>query len=84
MLGGSPAHTLAGEVHLKPVLSEIGASCPTPALYLLDSEWETEPGARGVAPSRSSGAGPPAELTGAESPTSRDATRRDPWSDDDR
>jgi len=43
MLGGSPAHTLAGEVHLKPVLNEIGASCPTPALYLLDSEWDSSP-----------------------------------------
>ena len=43
MLGGSPAHSLAGEVHLKPVLSEIGASCPTPALYLIDSEWDRSP-----------------------------------------
>ena len=68
MLGGSPAHTLAAEVHLKPVLTEIGASCPTPALYLLDSEWESEPRARGVAPSRPSGAGPPAELIGANHP----------------
>jgi FMN reductase len=43
MLGGSPAHSLAGEVHLKPVLNEIGASCPTPALYLVDSDWESSP-----------------------------------------
>ena len=43
MLGGSPAHTLAGEVHLKPVLNEIGASCPTPALYILDSTWDSSP-----------------------------------------
>ena len=43
MLGGSAAHTLVGEVHLKPVLSEIGASCPTPALYLIDSEWDSSP-----------------------------------------
>jgi FMN reductase len=43
MLGGSPAHTLVGEVHLKPVLNEIGASCPTPALYLVDSEWDSSP-----------------------------------------
>ena len=43
MLGGSAAHTLVGEVHLKPVLNEIGASCPTPALYLIDSEWDTSP-----------------------------------------
>jgi len=43
LLGGSPAHSLAGEVHLKPVLNEIGASCPTPALYLIDSEWDSSP-----------------------------------------
>ena len=40
MLGGSHHHSLAGEHTLKPVLSEIGCSCPTPALYLLDSAWD--------------------------------------------
>lgn len=43
MLGGSPAHALAGEFTLKPVLVEIGFSCPAPALYLIDSEWDTTP-----------------------------------------
>ena len=43
MLGGSLAHALAPEVHLKPVLAELGASTPTKALYLLDREWETSP-----------------------------------------
>jgi FMN reductase len=43
MLGGSPAHTLAAELTLRPVLVEIGASCPTPSLYLIDSEYETSP-----------------------------------------
>ena len=43
MLGGSPQHALAGELTLKPVLSEIGCSCPTPALFLLDSTWESSP-----------------------------------------
>lgn len=43
MLGGSVAHTLAAELTLKPVLSEIGCSCPTPALYLIDTEWDTSP-----------------------------------------
>jgi FMN reductase len=28
---------------LKPVLSEIGCSCPAPALYLLESDWATSP-----------------------------------------
>jgi FMN reductase len=41
MLGGSPAHSLAPELTLRPVLVEIGASCPSPSLYLLDSDYET-------------------------------------------
>lgn len=41
MLGAGPAHSLAPEVHLRPVLSELGATCPLPALYLLDqSYWD--------------------------------------------
>lgn len=40
MLGASWRHALAPEVFLKPVLNEIGASTPTPALYLLDSAWD--------------------------------------------
>lgn len=43
MLGGSPAHSLAGELTLKPVLVEVGLSCPTPALYLLEDAWESGP-----------------------------------------
>ncbi|HEY8059292.1 MAG TPA: NAD(P)H-dependent oxidoreductase [Acidimicrobiales bacterium] len=43
MLGAAPEHALAGELTLKPVLSEIGCSCPTPALYLLESTWEDSP-----------------------------------------
>lgn len=41
MLGGAPNHALAPELTLRPVLVEIGASCPAPSLYLLDSEYET-------------------------------------------
>nr|MDT0659530.1 NAD(P)H-dependent oxidoreductase [Micromonospora sp. DSM 115978] len=37
MLGGAPQHALAPELTLRPVLVEIGASCPAPSLYLLDS-----------------------------------------------
>ena len=33
MTGASPAHALAGEVHLRPLLVELGASVPTRALY---------------------------------------------------
>jgi FMN reductase len=36
-LGGGPAHQLAPELHLKPVLVELGAIVPAPALYLVDS-----------------------------------------------
>lgn len=43
MLGGSYAHALAPELTLRPVLVEIGASCPAPSLYLLDSDYQTSP-----------------------------------------
>jgi FMN reductase len=43
MLGASPYHALAGELTLKPVLTEIGCSCPAPALFLLESSWESAP-----------------------------------------
>jgi FMN reductase len=50
MLGAGPAHALAPELSLKPVLSEIGASTPTSALYLLDSEWQQSPTLAGWLP----------------------------------
>jgi FMN reductase len=43
MLGGAYNHALAPELTLRPVLVEIGASCPCPSLYLLDSDYETSP-----------------------------------------
>ncbi|MCL8027666.1 NAD(P)H-dependent oxidoreductase [Nocardioides bruguierae] len=42
MLGAGPAHAMAPELTLKPVLAELGASCPTAALYLLDKAYETD------------------------------------------
>lgn len=42
MLGADPGHSLAPEVFLKPLLAELGASCPTRALYLIDREWDNE------------------------------------------
>jgi FMN reductase len=39
MLGGGPGHALAPELLLKPVLVELGATCPTRALYLMESEY---------------------------------------------
>ena len=41
MLGGHWKHALAPELLLKPVLVEIGATCPTAGLFLLDSEFES-------------------------------------------
>ena len=38
MLGGHWRHALAAEVHLKPLLVEIGLSVPFRGLFLLDSE----------------------------------------------
>ena len=40
MTGGSFAHALAVDVHLVPVLTEIGASCPTRGLYLWGPELD--------------------------------------------
>ncbi|ROP61451.1 NADPH-dependent FMN reductase [Curtobacterium sp. PhB115] len=42
MLGAGPAHALAPEVFLKPVLVELGATVPAPALYLNDRQY-TDP-----------------------------------------
>jgi FMN reductase len=39
MLGAGSAHALAAELHLRPVLSELGASTPAPALFLLESAY---------------------------------------------
>jgi FMN reductase len=42
MLGAGPAHAMAPELLLRPLLSELGASCPAPGLYLIDSEYTTD------------------------------------------
>jgi FMN reductase len=44
MLGGAWLHALAPEVFLKPVLIELGATCPVRGLYLLDSDYEAPDG----------------------------------------
>jgi FMN reductase len=38
MLGAEWRHSLAPEAFLKPVLAELGASCPTRGLLLLDAD----------------------------------------------
>ncbi|OLT10411.1 NADPH-dependent FMN reductase [Pseudonocardia sp. CNS-139] len=43
MLGAGPGHQLAPELLLKPVLVELGATCPAPGLYLQDSAYADDP-----------------------------------------
>jgi FMN reductase len=40
MLGGSPAHSLAPELALRPVLVEIGGTVPGRGLYVVDAEFD--------------------------------------------
>ena len=40
MLGASAMHALSVEHHLRPVLIEIGASCPTRGLFMLEGELD--------------------------------------------
>lgn len=44
MLGGAWLHSLAPEVFLRPVLVELGATCPVRGLYLLETDYEDPPG----------------------------------------
>ena len=44
MLGGGAQHALAPELSLRPVLTEIGATVPSRALYVLDTQYD-DPGA---------------------------------------
>ena len=40
MTGASPVHALAPEVHLRPLLVELGASIPARGLYVIESQFE--------------------------------------------
>jgi len=42
MLGAAWGHALAPDVFLKPVLTEIGASCPVRGLYLLETDYTSD------------------------------------------
>lgn len=39
MTGGWPGHLLAVEVHLRPVLVELGATVPSRGLYVTEPEF---------------------------------------------
>ncbi|HEX6471254.1 MAG TPA: NAD(P)H-dependent oxidoreductase [Streptosporangiaceae bacterium] len=41
MVMGSPRHALAVEVHLRPLLVELGATVPTPGLALVETDLES-------------------------------------------
>lgn len=45
MVGAAPVHALAVETFLRPVLIEIGASCPTRGVFLLESQLGDVPAA---------------------------------------
>ncbi|HXV91770.1 MAG TPA: NAD(P)H-dependent oxidoreductase [Pseudonocardia sp.] len=49
MLGAGPGHAMAPDLLLKPVLVELGATCPLPGLYLLDSTYADGPALAGYA-----------------------------------
>jgi FMN reductase len=42
MLGAAMGHAMAPDLLLKPVLVELGASCPTRGLYLLETDYKSE------------------------------------------
>lgn len=43
MLGAGPAHAMAPDLLLKPVLVELGATCPAAGLYLIDKSFAEDP-----------------------------------------
>ncbi|MCU1345404.1 MAG: NADPH-dependent reductase [Acidimicrobiia bacterium] len=40
MVGAAPQHALAIEVHLRPLLAELGAPTPAPSLFILEKQIE--------------------------------------------
>jgi len=38
MVGAAPIHSLAVDTYLRPLLVELGASCPTRGLFVLESQ----------------------------------------------
>jgi FMN reductase len=45
MTGAAPIHALAPELHLRPLLTELGASVPARSLYLMESSFDDLPAA---------------------------------------
>lgn len=42
MVGAAPTHAMAADLLLKPVLAELGAACPAPGLYLIDTQVQAQ------------------------------------------
>ncbi|CAN5403104.1 NAD(P)H-dependent oxidoreductase [soil metagenome] len=68
MLGAGPDHALAPDLLLKPVLVEIGATCPTKGLYQIDRTYENDPGLEAWLTAWK----PVVELLTAQNPTAED------------
>lgn len=43
MVGGHAAHAAGVELHLKPLLVELGLICPTPGIFQLDTTYTDDP-----------------------------------------
>jgi FMN reductase len=43
MVAGDRAHAMAVDAHLRPLLLELGATCPTPGLFVAESELAEPP-----------------------------------------
>jgi len=71
MLGAHWKHALAADLLLKPVLVELGATCPTAGLFLLESEF----GSSAVLDSWLERAGPQVAASTRPMPAGRDARR---------
>jgi len=48
MTGAAPIHALAPEVHLRPLLIELGATTPTRGLYVTESQFDDLDGVIGA------------------------------------
>lgn len=40
MVGAAPVHSMAVEAHLRPLLVELGASCPAPGLFVMERQLD--------------------------------------------
>jgi FMN reductase len=65
MLDAGPAHAIAPDLLLKPVLAELGATCPTSGLYIIDKTFAEDPRLEACATRARGWIGPHQELRSA-------------------